>query len=135
MAERVRLSGLDGVRGMLAVAILVAHTSALLTPETADRLHLSLLAQSVIAFFALSGFLIFLPFCRAIVNGRDLPDLRTYAVHRLYRVYPAYLVIFLVANFVLAAVFVENAYTAETVRSDAGTGRLIPEHPGPSGSG
>lgn len=124
MAERVRLSGLDGVRGLLAVAILIAHTTGLLTPDTAEKLHLGLLAQSVIAFFALSGFLIFLPFCRAIVNGRALPDLKDYAVHRVARVYPAYLVIFVLANFVLAASFVENAYVAETVRSDAGTGRL-----------
>lgn len=124
MAERIRLSGLDGVRGLLAVAILIAHTTGLLTPDTADQLHLGLLAQSVIAFFALSGFLIFLPFCRAIVHGRASPDLKDYAVHRIARVYPAYLVIFVLANFVLAASFVENAYVAETVRSDAGTGRL-----------
>jgi peptidoglycan/LPS O-acetylase OafA/YrhL len=124
MAERVRLSGLDGVRGLLAVAILIAHTSGLLTPDTASKLHLGLLAQSVIAFFALSGFLIFLPFCRALVNGNDLPDLREYATHRVFRVYPAYLVIFLLANFVLGAVFTQNALVAETVRSDHGTGRL-----------
>lgn len=124
MTERVRLSGLDGVRGLLAVAILIAHTTGLLTPQTAERLHLGLLAQSVIAFFALSGFLIFLPFCRALVSGSSLPDLSTYARHRVFRVYPAYLVIFVLANFALGAVFVQNALEAETIRSDNGTGRL-----------
>lgn len=125
-----RLSGLDGVRGLLAVAILIAHTTALLTPATADKLHLGLLAQSVIAFFALSGFLIFLPFCRALVGGRDLPDLRSYATHRLYRVYPAYVVIFLLANFVLGAVFTDNALRVESEdtalpgRITDGTGRM-----------
>ncbi|MET3960890.1 peptidoglycan/LPS O-acetylase OafA/YrhL [Marmoricola sp. OAE513] len=119
-----RLSGLDGVRGLLAVAILVAHTTGLLTPATAEKLHLGLLAQSVIAFFALSGFLIFLPFCRSLVTARPLPNLRSYGLHRLFRVYPGYLVIFLVANFVLGAVFVQNVFVAETTRSDAGTGRM-----------
>lgn len=122
--RRSRLSGLDGIRGLLAFAILVAHTSGLLTPQTAVRLHLGLLAQSVIAFFALSGFLIFLPFCRALIGGRPLPDLLSYGRHRIARVYPAYLVVFVVANFVLGAVFVRNAYVAETIRSAAGTGRL-----------
>ncbi len=120
----VRLSGLDGVRGLLAVAILVAHTTGLLTPDTAEKLHLGLLAQSVIAFFALSGFLIFLPFCRSLVTGRSLPNLRSYALHRVFRVYPSYLVIFVIANFALAAVFVQNVFVAETSRSDAGTGRI-----------
>jgi peptidoglycan/LPS O-acetylase OafA/YrhL len=124
MAERIRLSGLDGVRGLLAVAILVAHTTGLLTPQTARTLHLGLLAQSVIAFFALSGFLIFLPFCRALVGTRALPDLATYTRHRIYRVYPAYLAIFLVANFALSAVFVQNVWVAETTRSDHGSGRI-----------
>jgi peptidoglycan/LPS O-acetylase OafA/YrhL len=129
MAERARLSGLDGVRGLLALAILIAHTSGLLTPKTAEKLHLGLLAQSVIAFFALSGFLIFLPFCRSMVAGRPLPSLRTYGWHRIARVYPSYLVIFVLANFAFGAVFIRNAFNAETVRTDAGTGRLtdLPE--------
>lgn len=124
MAERGRLSGLDGVRGLLAVAILVAHTTGRLSPDTAEKLHLGLLAQSVIAFFALSGFLIFLPFCRKLVDSTSLPDLRGYAIHRVFRVFPGYLAIFLIANFVLGAVFVENAYDAEAIRADVGTGRL-----------
>jgi peptidoglycan/LPS O-acetylase OafA/YrhL len=121
---RRRLEGLDGLRGLLALSVVVAHVVGHLAPDSTAPLHLGLLAQAVVVFFTLSGFLIFLPFCRAILTGADLPRLGHYALRRITRIYPAYVLIFLVTNFVLAAVFTANVLEVSEPRSDVGTGRM-----------
>jgi peptidoglycan/LPS O-acetylase OafA/YrhL len=45
-------------------------------------------------FFVISGFLIYSPFVRAHLAGRDGPGLRAYAWRRVLRIYPAYLAAF-----------------------------------------
>src|SRR4029079_8858474 len=56
------------------------------------------MGSGVLIFFALSGYLIYLPFARAIARGGSIP-LRSYAVRRFLRIVPAYLV----AAFLIAA--------------------------------
>ena len=57
--------------------------------------------HGVILFFALSGFLLWLPFAAALLNGRRPPSIRAYARNRFLRIAPAYWVILLIASFVL----------------------------------
>jgi peptidoglycan/LPS O-acetylase OafA/YrhL len=119
---RGRIPGLDGARGLAAVSIVVVHSVGLLGP--AYSAPAILLAEAVVFFFALSGFLVHLPFARAIESGGRFPGLRRYSSQRVRRIFPAWLVTFVVANLVLAAVYVDNVATVAEPRSDAGTGRF-----------
>jgi peptidoglycan/LPS O-acetylase OafA/YrhL len=121
---KARLAGLDGLRGLACMCVVTVHVAGLLAPTTATSLHLAVLGQGVTYFFVMSGFLIFLPFCRAVLGDGPLPSVRDYASHRVRRIYPAYLVIFVVADFVLAATYQTNAVDVGRARSDVGTGRI-----------
>ncbi|OLT36142.1 acetyltransferase [Rhodococcus sp. CUA-806] len=119
-----RILGLDGPRGFACLCVLAVHVGGHNSPATVATYKLGLLGQGLIFFFALSGFLIFLPMVRRLFAGKPMPDNKSYAVHRVLRVFPAYIVIFLIANFVMRAVFVENAAVAEEHFTDAGLGML-----------
>ena len=66
---------------------------------------------SLIFFYVLSGFLLFLPYVRGLTAERSsakLPSTRNFALHRIARILPGYLAIFLVVNYVLRLAYVEN---------------------------
>lgn len=44
----------------------------------------------VTLFFVLSGFLLFMPYARALLNGGEWPDWRRYYVRRIFRIWPGY---------------------------------------------
>jgi peptidoglycan/LPS O-acetylase OafA/YrhL len=119
-----RILGLDGPRGFACLCVLAVHVGGHYSPQTVLTYKLGLLGQGLIFFFALSGFLIFLPMARKLFAGKPMPNNVSYALHRLLRVFPAYLFIFLFANFVMRAVFVENAAVAERHFTDNGLGVL-----------
>ena len=119
-----RILGLDGPRGFACLCVLAVHVGGHNSPVTVANYKLGLLGQGLIFFFALSGFLIFLPMVRRLFAGKPMPDNKSYAVHRILRVFPAYIVIFLFANFVMRAVFTENAAVAEEHFTDAGLGMI-----------
>lgn len=119
-----RILGLDGPRGVACLCVVGVHVGGHNSPATVATYKLGLLGQGLIFFFALSGFLIFLPMVRRLFAGKPMPDSKSYAVHRILRVFPAYIVIFLVANFVMRAVFRENAAVAEVHFTDEGLGML-----------
>jgi peptidoglycan/LPS O-acetylase OafA/YrhL len=100
------------------------HAIAFFAPAELENRHLEYLAEAIVFFFAMSGFLIYLPFVRTYAAGERRPDLRRYATQRAFRVYPGYLVIFLLANFVLAAVYLRNAAVVAVDGTDDGTGRI-----------
>jgi peptidoglycan/LPS O-acetylase OafA/YrhL len=120
-----RFVGLDGLRGYLALCVILVHTLGLFAPIVLHRTHADLLGQAIVVFFALSGFLIYLPFMYRILDARPLPSIRDYARGRIFRVYPAYIVIFLIANFALSGLFLSNAMETMVPGSDAGTGMIV----------
>lgn len=121
---RLRLVGLDGLRGILALCVVIVHVTAHYSPSILAVTHVELLGQAIVVFFVMSGLLIYMPFARAIVTGADpLGDIARYARARVLRVFPAYVVIFLVAN-AFAAVYVENAMVVQARGSDGGTGSI-----------
>jgi peptidoglycan/LPS O-acetylase OafA/YrhL len=125
IAATPRLVGLDGSRGIACLAIIAAHTSVHFTPKAIARTHLDLvLGHAVTFFFVLSAFLLYLPYVRRLIDGRTMPRTSTYLRRRFLRIFPAYLVIFLFANFVLQAVFVQNPSTVGWSNGDAGTGMI-----------
>ncbi|ODQ94536.1 acyltransferase family protein [Mycolicibacterium holsaticum] len=110
--KRARIIGLDGIRGLLCLSIAITHVTGYYTKNTADTWKTNLFGFSLVYFFVLSGFLLFLPYVRNLVTAgasTRMPDVRDYAVHRLARIMPAYLVIFLIVNFVLRLSYIDNA--------------------------
>jgi peptidoglycan/LPS O-acetylase OafA/YrhL len=87
----------DGLRGLALAAVIVTHvyyirpeSYQLGFPSTYLFPHFPL---GLTMFFALSGFLLYLPFASAIMRERPLPDTRRYLRNRALRILPAYWVI------------------------------------------
>ena len=108
--RRTRHEGLDGIRGLAALGVLLHHVwwyedaSAPVSPSfdvaLADNV-LGHLRLGVTVFFVLSGFLLYAPFARASLTGEAWPPLRRYALSRLLRIVPAYWLALTVVVFVL----------------------------------
>ncbi|BBY81614.1 acyltransferase [Mycolicibacterium pulveris] len=129
-AKRARIIGLDGVRGLLCLSIAITHVTGYYTKNTADTWKTNLFGFSLVYFFVLSGFLLFLPYVRNLVavdRRVRMPNVRDYTIHRLARIMPAYLVIFLIVNFVLRLSYRENA---ALMPDDARTGIGMITDPG-----
>lgn len=102
-----RLPGLDGVRGLAALAVVADHvwlygaTSG--DPPASDwrGVVAANFAIGLTAFFALSGFLLWSPFAGAALRGRPGPLLGAYARNRALRIFPAYWTALLVLCVVL----------------------------------
>ncbi|MFQ5418181.1 MAG: acyltransferase family protein [Myxococcota bacterium] len=85
------LDALDGVRGLAVVLVIASHTSALGMAKQG--------AAGVWLFFALSAFLLTIPFA-ANPNAALRPRrLRTYAARRLRRILPGYYFVIFVVFF------------------------------------
>lgn len=107
-ADGARLAGMDGLRGIGAFVIVIAHvwlnlgTAAPLGRFPALLQHAPLF---LVMFFVLSAFLLHRPFVVAGFAGRPA-RVRCYAEHRVRRIFPAYLVVLLVSGLVLGVVTV-----------------------------
>jgi peptidoglycan/LPS O-acetylase OafA/YrhL len=128
--RRARIIGLDGVRGLLCLSIAITHVTGYYSKHTAALWKTNVFGFSLVYFFVLSGFLLFLPYVRNVVAERSsarMPNTRDYAVHRLARIMPAYLAIFLIVNFVLRLSYIDNAALTP---DDARTGIGVITDPG-----
>jgi peptidoglycan/LPS O-acetylase OafA/YrhL len=108
---RLRIRGLDGARGLAALGVLIAHVADYYPAKSSLSAHITaLVGVSLIFFFVLSGFLLFLPYVRALTETASptMPSTKYYAAQRFARVVPAYVVILLITNYVLRTAYVEN---------------------------
>ncbi|HJT95132.1 MAG TPA: acyltransferase [Mycobacterium sp.] len=108
---RARIRGLDGARGLAAVGVLIAHVADYYPAESALSARITaLVGVSLIFFFVLSGFLLFLPYVRALTESESpkMPSTKYYAAQRFARVFPAYIFILLITNYVLQTAYLEN---------------------------
>ena len=124
--KRTRIIGLDGVRGALCLMIAITHVTTHYSPKTAATWQTGIFGFSLVYFFVLSGFLLFLPYVRNVVEDRSvgkMPDVTDYVVHRFARIVPVYLVIFLFVNFVLRLSYVHNP-ALQPVGTQDGTGMI-----------
>jgi peptidoglycan/LPS O-acetylase OafA/YrhL len=95
MSPARRLPGLDGLRGLAALAIVVLHVwmytgaNDRREPRLLD-MALGELRLGVPLFFVLSGYLLAGPWVAAALGGRPVPDARRFLARRLARVAPGY---------------------------------------------
>ncbi len=99
MAEHYK--ELDGLRGLAAQVVLVAHTNGLILAEPKPILGW-LARMAVVFFFVLSGFAIATTIKRHSLDGRW--DWLDYAIRRIARIYPPYIV-------AIAAVAIVSAFS------------------------
>jgi peptidoglycan/LPS O-acetylase OafA/YrhL len=123
---RARIIGLDGARGLACLCVVITHVSGHFSPLTTAATKLNLLGFSLVFFYVLSGFLLFLPYVRALTethSSAKLPNTKNFAIHRVARVFPGFLVIFLLCNYVFQVAYVQSAALAR-VGTDEGTGMI-----------
>jgi peptidoglycan/LPS O-acetylase OafA/YrhL len=105
-----RLAGVEGLRALAAVSILVYHCWLYSAPD-GQRVDLGLLSRfalrhlpaGVLLFFTLSGFLLYRPLAASVLRQAPLPSVRRYLRNRALRIFPAYLLILLVIGVLLPA--------------------------------
>ncbi|MBV9515438.1 MAG: acyltransferase [Mycobacteriaceae bacterium] len=87
-----RAKSLTGIRAVAALLVLATHAAYGTGKETHGYIGLlySRLEIGVPIFFVLSGFLLFGPWVRAAANGFMPPPVGRYAVRRIRRIMPAY---------------------------------------------
>ncbi|HMA35221.1 MAG TPA: acyltransferase [Chloroflexia bacterium] len=102
-AEQGRFEELEAYRGVAALGIVLFHAyqhsrvgATYVYEGTPAHLLLRNLEAGVAWFFALSGFLIFLPFARAAVEQRRPQSARGFLVRRVIRIIPLYYLAILV---------------------------------------
>jgi peptidoglycan/LPS O-acetylase OafA/YrhL len=133
------MPGLDGLRGLAALAVVVLHVWMYTEANSAGRSAaldavIGELRVAVGLFFVLSGFLLARPWIAASRAERAMPDLGRYAIRRLARIGPAYWVALLGSFLLFAgtghgrsagadavpvfALFLENMFAATRGRLD-----------------
>ena len=100
-----RVTALEGVRACAVFAVVVTH-AGFLTGVTGGTTFPGLVARmdfGVAVFFVLSGYLLYLPHARRAFGRGTAPRLRDYALRRVARIYPAFLVCLLGTFFLVPA--------------------------------
>jgi peptidoglycan/LPS O-acetylase OafA/YrhL len=106
-----RLVGMNGLRGVAALAILTTHVWDYGTPNGGPgRINVgfmhpvfAVLGLAVALFFTLSGFLLYRRFAAAIIGVSGRPSVREYARARILRIIPAYWVILGIIGLIFGA--------------------------------
>jgi peptidoglycan/LPS O-acetylase OafA/YrhL len=89
------IRALDGLRAVAALSIVLFHLLLFLQVEYTPLSHAInnswyYLSTGVHLFFVLSGFLLFLPYARALLEDKPLPPARRFYRRRALRILPAY---------------------------------------------
>lgn len=112
-----RLDGVDGLRALAALSILVYHCWLYTSPTghpvggRISQLLLPNLALGVTLFFTLSGFLLWRPFAGALLADEPRPRTLPYLRNRALRILPAYWVVLAICALALGAAIVRRSAT------------------------
>jgi peptidoglycan/LPS O-acetylase OafA/YrhL len=118
MQQQSRVAGADFLRAAACLLVLIHHLVLRIDlTKLGEGLRTALTALrfgnfGVTIFFILSGFLLALPFWRALDAGASMPDLRIYALRRAARIAPGYWLA-LTTGFILSLTLLGHALTPE----------------------
>ncbi len=90
--NRRRLEGFDGLRACALILVMAYHSGNVVGAASVGSLApvVAALKAGVTVFFVISGFLLYLPYARAIGAGSKAPGWRDYARRRATRILPGY---------------------------------------------
>jgi peptidoglycan/LPS O-acetylase OafA/YrhL len=119
--QQKTIKALDGVRAIACLSVMSFHLnlfsfyghvwSPYLDTIGALFSSVTLLGETgVMLFFILSGFLLFLPFAKAMLLDQPWPSLRRYYVRRVFRILPAYYVALLLITLYLHPEYFQPAH-------------------------
>lgn len=99
VSKAERVASLTGIRAVAALLVMLTHAAYTTGKYTHGYIGLvwSRAEIGVPIFFVLSGFLLFGPWVKAAMAGRQAPSVRRYAWHRVRRIMPAYVITVLAA--------------------------------------
>jgi peptidoglycan/LPS O-acetylase OafA/YrhL len=111
-----RLTGIEGMRALAALTIVVYHVWLYASPGDAEPASLGYFTRfipdfafGVTLFFALSGFLLYRPFVSALLREKTRPSFPQYLRNRALRILPAYWAILFLTSFVLRSALVRDS--------------------------
>lgn len=92
---RPHFTGFESLRALAAVMVVVHHAASIAGPARAGRVATpaAVMDGGVAVFFVLSGFLIYRPFVRSLVDDQAAPSPVGFWWRRLLRIVPAYWVV------------------------------------------
>lgn len=88
-----QIASLTGLRGVSALMVVLIHVSVLTAYP-----WLGIPDYGPVSLFVLSGFLLYRPWARHALRRGPRPDVREFALRRMVRIFPAYLVVLLVVT-------------------------------------
>jgi len=103
IGQKNSIAALDGVRAVACFTVIFYHIN-LLTIDKHVRIWTPDMLGPIAAFvafagwcgvtlfFVLSGFLLFMPYARALLFNTEWPDWKRYYVRRIFRIWPGYFV-------------------------------------------
>lgn len=118
-AAEARLRGVDGLRALAALAVLVQHVWRFGDPRVSSpdwgvfSATIEHFRTGLTLFFVLSGFLLYRPFVAALYAGTRRPRFASYFESRALRILPAYWVILVAVALVLQSAQVRVSVSAE----------------------
>ncbi len=116
---------LDGVRAVACLCVISFHLNLfsllahlwlpILNDVGATFISSIALAgeMGIMLFFILSGFLLFLPFAKAIVFDQPRPPLRRYYIRRIFRIFPGYYISLFLMVLYLQPIYLQPAHLHE----------------------
>ncbi|HEY4033413.1 MAG TPA: acyltransferase [Ktedonobacteraceae bacterium] len=122
-----QIPALDGVRAIACLGVLLSHLTAIAVgtgiwgpvhaihdiPGVLDYFALSLSNggyTGIYLFFILSGFLLFLPYAKALLFESPWPGLRRFYLRRIFRILPGYYATLLLLILFLHSVFLHSSH-------------------------
>lgn len=110
------IAALDGLRALAVLLVVWLHVASFAVDAGAAQPPF-ILAQAawfgggygVFLFFNLSGFLLFLPYARAISTGRPLPSIGKFYLRRVLRILPLYYAVIFLLIFLKEPQYLEPA--------------------------
>lgn len=114
------IASLDGVRAVACLSVIVFHISLITTRDTVlwSPLNAPALISAialagdtgVTLFFLLSGFLLFLPYGKALLFDAPWPSARVFYLRRMLRILPAYYVSLFLMIFLYAPQYLQVSH-------------------------
>jgi peptidoglycan/LPS O-acetylase OafA/YrhL len=115
-SRKSNIAALDGVRAIAALLVITVHVSDLVgVPWNVNQNPLAtgfafLGRTGVVLFFVLSGFLLFMPYAKALLFQEEWPSMRKFYLRRIFRIWPGYYFTLAAMILLFAQRYLQSAY-------------------------